>query len=183
MDMIDGDEELSYIDEDVKVEIDKSDLQASVRDKASISLPEDTDPAKGSKAGDPIELGSTDTEMPEEKSSRSPPPSFDEVERNTKESIEGGDTLGSKGDDTLLLETLGTMPSKTLSFFEWKSYFRRLTYYFCDFSVAITLVTMGTKDKRPRKEQGATCSFGFGTTPPPWNLVRFFALSLFPYCI
>jgi hypothetical protein len=62
----------------------------------------------GLKSSDPIDSGSSEAEKPTENQSRSPPPTFDEVEKYA-EKMAGGDTvMDPKGDDTLLLENAGT---------------------------------------------------------------------------
>jgi hypothetical protein len=53
------------------VETEKIDLQDSMQEKGDVCLPEKIDPTKGSKAGDSIDLGSTNTEVPEGGLSRS----------------------------------------------------------------------------------------------------------------
>lgn len=117
MDIIDGDEELTYINEDATIETDKTESRVSAQEKGDVRLREDLDPTKGLKARDPIDLASTDTEVPEGGSSRSPPPTFDEVERNVGALTGDDDALGHKGSDRLVLETSGALSLMTFSSF------------------------------------------------------------------
>lgn len=114
MDVIDDNEKLYYINDDAPMETQGKNLLVSMHDEVGTILPKEKGQGVGSKARDPIELGSSVVENPEENLSWSPPPTFDEAELNAEELIEGGNALGSKGDDTLLLETTGTSPSNSL---------------------------------------------------------------------
>jgi hypothetical protein len=162
MDVIDDTKELYYIDDGTPMDTYGKNPSVLVHDEVVTNLPKEKGEGVSSKASDPIELGSTDVEKLEENLSRSPPPTFDKAERNAEGFAEGENAFGSKGNDTLLFETPGISPPNTL--FLAKFLFVE-TYCFRVFSVAITLVTMGNKDKSLRKEQSDVRSFGLSADP------------------
>jgi hypothetical protein len=95
--IIDGEEELSYIDEDILMETDKTDPQASAPEKNDMCLTEKADLTKGSEAKSPIDLDSADINVHEEGLSRSPPPTFDEVEQTIQALIRDSGAQYSEG--------------------------------------------------------------------------------------
>jgi hypothetical protein len=80
MDVIDETEGLYYIDDGTPMETSEKNPSASVPEEARINLLPDGGQGSGSKASDPIELGSSEIERRKENLSRSPPPKFEEAE-------------------------------------------------------------------------------------------------------
>lgn len=115
MDVIDETEELFYIDDGTPMEITDNNPLVSMLEGAIFNPSPNDGQGAGSKESDPIKLGETEIEKPEENPSQSPPPTFEEAEQKVKESAGGDSALGSKGDDTLLLEHTGTFLPVALS--------------------------------------------------------------------
>jgi hypothetical protein len=81
--VIDCDEELSYIDGDIGAEAEKRENLPLAHDGTGTSPVKKDDQTQDLKNTEPIDLGLSEAEAHEGMFSRSPPSSFDEVERDT----------------------------------------------------------------------------------------------------
>jgi hypothetical protein len=109
LNVIDEDEELCYIDDGTPMEILEKNPSSLEPVETQINLVPDVGQGLGQILNDPIDLGLSEVEKPVDTRSRSPPLTFEEVEKHVEKTTEGDATLDSKSDDDLLLEKAGTL--------------------------------------------------------------------------
>jgi hypothetical protein len=114
--IIDGEGELSYIDDDVPMKADKVESGAVAPEKHEVGSAETTDLTKGLGAKSPINLDSEHENVRNENSSLSPPPSFDEAVTNVQTLIGTSNAPGFRGNDLVPLETTSILILETLFF-------------------------------------------------------------------
>jgi hypothetical protein len=110
VDIIDGEEELSYIDDDILIETNKVEPKAVAPEKRKTA-----NLTKGLEAKSPIDLDSGHENVHDEDLSRSPPPSFDEIERNVQALTGTSDAPKFRGKDYVPLEATSILILETLS--------------------------------------------------------------------